>query len=104
MIEIVHSYDFRPGIHEQAYAALAKKATAMMVAAPGFVEFRAHRNMIGSPHVKRTSLWENLYDWAALAQRPEFQALTAEFRSYVTNLNVEIWGPSPYVPHPIRPK
>jgi len=103
MIEIAFTYDFLPGFDEQAYAALAKKATAMLVAAPGFVEFRAHRNMVGSPHVRRTSVWNSLADWASLAQQPEFQALTAEFRSYVTNLKVEIWGPSPFVPKPIRP-
>jgi heme-degrading monooxygenase HmoA len=103
MIEIAFTYDFHPDIDEQAYAQLAKKATAMMLSAPGFVEFRAHRNMVGTPHVRRTSVWESLSDWAALAQKPEFQALTAEFRAYVTNLNVEIWGPSPLVPKPIRP-
>lgn len=103
MIEVDYTYDFLPGIDEQAYATLARKATTMMVEAPGFVEFRAHRNMVGSPHVRRTSEWENLSDYAALAQKPEFQALNAEFRTYVTHLKVEIWGPSPYVPKPIRP-
>jgi quinol monooxygenase YgiN len=103
MIEVAFTYDFHPGIDEKAYAKLARKATKMMLSAPGFVEFRAHRNMTGSPHVRRTSVWKKMSDWAALAQKPEFQALTAEFRTYVTHLKVEIWGPSPYVPKPIRP-
>jgi heme-degrading monooxygenase HmoA len=103
MIEIVYTYDFLPGIDEQAYARLARKATNMMVSAQGFIEFSAHRNLVGSPHVRRTSVWESLNDWAVLAQDPDFQALTTEFRSFVTNLKVEFWGPSPYVPKPIRP-
>jgi hypothetical protein len=103
MIEVDYTYDFLPGIDEQAYATLARKATTMMVEAPGFVEFRANRNMVGSPHVKRTSVWNHFADYAALAQNVEFQALTAEFRTYVTHLKVVIWGPSPYVPKPIRP-
>ncbi len=103
MIEVAFTYDFHPGIDEVAYANLAKKATAMMKAAPGFIEFRAHRNMIGSPHVRRTSVWESLADWAALAQDPDFQKLTAEFRTYVNHLDVQLWGPSPLAPHPIRP-
>jgi heme-degrading monooxygenase HmoA len=104
MIEVVFTYDFHPGIDEQAYAKLAKRATAMMVTAPGFIEFRAHRNLVGSPHVRRTSVWESLAHWAALAQQQDFQKLTAEFRTYVTNLEVRLWGPSPLAPHPIRPQ
>ncbi|MCA9757360.1 MAG: antibiotic biosynthesis monooxygenase [Candidatus Eisenbacteria bacterium] len=102
MVEIAFTYDFVPGIDEDAYAKLAKKATAMMLSAPGFIEFRAHRSLVGTPHVRRTSVWESLAHWAALAQDPEFQELTAEFRMYVTNVEVQMWGPSPLVPHPIR--
>ncbi len=103
MIEVAFTYDFQSNINEEAYAKLAKKATAMMLSSKGFVEFRAHRNMVGSPHVRRTSIWTSLADWAALAQDPEFQKLTAEFRTYVNNLDVQIWGPSPITPGPIRP-
>ncbi len=103
MIEVAFTYDFLPNIDENAYAKLARRATAMMLKADGFVEFRAHRNMTGSPHVRRTSAWESLADWAKLTQNPEFQEITAEFRTYVTNLDVQIWGPSPFVPEPIRP-
>jgi heme-degrading monooxygenase HmoA len=103
MIEVSFTYDFHPGFDEEAYKQLAKKANTMMLAAPGFIEFRAHRNLIGSPHVRRTSVWQSLSHWAALAQQPEFQKLTAEFRVYVTNLDVQLWGPSPLVPRSIRP-
>lgn len=104
MIEVSFTYEFLPGINEKVYAKLARKATNMMLTAPGFIEFRAHRSLVGSPHVRRTSVWKDLKSWAALAQKKEFQALTAEFRTYVTNLEVRFWGPSPYVPKPIRPK
>jgi|SRR3990172_1147108 len=103
MIEVAFTYDFHPNIDEEAYAKLAKRATMMMLSSKGFIEFRAHRNITGSPHVRRTSVWESLADWAALAQNPEFQKLTAEFRTYVNNLDVQLWGPSPLVPEPIRP-
>jgi hypothetical protein len=53
-------------------------------------------------HVRRTPVRESLLHRAALARQPEFQALTAEFRSYVTNLDIDIWGPSPLVPEPLR--
>lgn len=103
MVEVVFTYDFHPSIDETAYASLAKRATAKMLSAKGFIEFHAHRNMIGSPHVRRTSVWATLGDWANFAQDPEFQSITEEFRKYVTNLDVQIWGPSPITPEPIRP-
>lgn len=103
MIEVAFTYDFLPDIDTKAYASLAKRATTLMISAKGFIEFRAHRNMIGSPHVRRTSVWESLAHWAAVAQTPAFQELTQEFRTFVTDLDVQIWGPSPLTPEPIRP-
>lgn len=104
MIEVAFTYDFLPNIDEKAYASLARRATAMMIAADGFIEFRAHRNLTGSPQVRRTSIWESLVHWALIAQTPEFQDITAEFRTFVTNLDVQLWGPSPVTPEPIQPK
>jgi hypothetical protein len=103
MIEVTYTYDFLSGIDESAYARLAKRANAMLLAAPGMIEFRAHRNMLGSPMVRRTSVWNSLSEWAALAESPEWQAITAEFRTFVTNLEVIIWGLSPLLPEPVRP-
>jgi heme-degrading monooxygenase HmoA len=102
MIEVAFTYDLAPGIDLKAYTNLARRATDMMKAAEGFIEFRAHRNLTGSPQVRRTSVWESLSHWATVAQTQEFQNMTAEFRMYVTNLDVQLWGPSPLVPEPIR--
>ena len=102
MIEVAFTYDFIPGIDEESYAKLGRRATQMMVESEGFMEFRAHRNLVGNPHVRRTSVWRSLDDWARLAQSSEFQEVTAEFRTYVINLEVQFWGPSPLVPDPIR--
>ena len=104
MIEVVYTYDFLPDIDEEAYAQTARKDTMMMVSTPGFIEFRAHRNLVGSPNVRRTSVWKSLTHWATLVQKPEFQKITSDFRTYVTNLEVQLWGPSPLVPRPIRPQ
>ena len=103
MIEVAFTYDFLPDIDEKAYTSLVRRATALMIAADGFVEFRAHRNLTGSPQVRRTSVWKSLLHWAAIAQTPEFQDITAEFRTFVTNLDVQLWGPSPLTPSPIKP-
>lgn len=102
MIEVTFTYDFHPNIDENAYRKIARRATAKMVNAVGFIELRANRNLIGSPHVKRTSVWETMTHWSAFNEDPEFQEISEEFRKYVTNMEVYIWGPSPYVPEPIR--
>lgn len=103
MVEVTFTYDFHLDFNEVGYIELVKRATGMMLMAEGFIEFRAHRNMLGSPHVRRTSVWESLAHWAEFAQTPEFQEVTAEFRQYVTNLDVQIWGPSPVTPETIKP-
>ena len=104
MIEVAFTYDFHPNIDEEAYRKVARKATAMMVSADGFVELRANRNLLGCPHVRRSSVWTSMTHWANFAEKPEFQNITHEIRKYVTNMEVNLWGPSPHVPVPIRPE
>jgi heme-degrading monooxygenase HmoA len=103
MIEVNFSYDFVPGMDQQAYGELTKKAIGMVLKAPGLVEFRANRNILGSPQVRSTSVWQTLADWARFSESAQWPELEAEFRSFTTNLKVEIWGPSPVVPEPLRP-
>ncbi|MCB0743028.1 MAG: antibiotic biosynthesis monooxygenase [Ignavibacteriales bacterium] len=103
MVEVAFTYDFHPDMDEEAYKRVARKATALMVSAEGFIEIKANRNMLGSPNVRRSSVWDSMENWAKLAETPEFQKVTQEFRKYVTNTNVNIWGASPYMPEPIKP-
>lgn len=103
MIEVNMTYDLLPDIDQQAYGEFVKKAIATVLRAPGFVEFRANRNVLGSPQVRSTSVWQSLADWARFTESAEWQALELEFRTFLTNLDVQIWGPSPLVSEPLRP-
>jgi len=103
MIETSVYYDFLPGIKQQAYAELAKKAIGQTLQAPGLVEFRANRNVLGSPQVRSTTVWQTLGDWAKFSESAAWQAMEAELRTFVTNYRTEIWGPSPVLPEPLRP-
>ncbi|MBE0572781.1 MAG: hypothetical protein IH618_14665 [Ignavibacteriaceae bacterium] len=103
MIEVAFTYDFIPNFDVVAYTKVARSATQIMLSSKGFIEFRANRNMMGSPNVRRTSVWQRLSDYAEMAQSPEFQKITQDFRKFVTNIDVQIWGPSPISPDPIRP-
>ncbi len=66
MIEVEFTYDILNNIDEEAYARLARKATVMMLNSDGFIELRANRNLLGSPHVRRSlfgKVWNSMQDW-----------------------------------------
>ena len=103
MIEVNLSYDLLQGIDQKAYGEWALKAVGAVLKSPGLIEFRANRNILGSPQVRSTSLWRSLADWANYNETDEWRQLETEFRGFITNLRVEIWGPSPVMPEPARP-
>jgi len=102
-IEVNWTWDFLPGMDKKAYAEFTKKAVAGLMKAPGLIEFRANRNVLGSPQARATSVWRSLTDWANYGGTKEWQEMEAELRTFVTNIHVEIWGPTPLVPKPVRP-
>ncbi len=104
MIEVNLSYDLLPNIDPKAYSEWAKKTVGRLLQAPGLVEFSANRNMLGDPQVRSTSVWKSLADWANYNESDEWRTLEEEARGFVTNIKVEIWGPSPIVPEPMRPR
>ena len=103
MIESNMVYDLLPGIDQKAYQEMAKKAVELVLQSPGLVEFRANRNVLGSPQVRATSVWQTLADWAKFYESSGWQELETEMRTFVTNLRFELWGPSPVIPEPLRP-
>ena len=103
MIEVNTTWEFLPNIDQQAYGESAGKTVGTMLKATGLVEFRAHRNILGTPQVRSTSVWKTLSDWAAYTDSDEWRTLEAEVRTFVTNIRIEIWGPSPVLPEPVRP-
>jgi hypothetical protein len=103
MIEVNKTYDLLPGIDQQAYLKYGKRAFATMLEAPGLVEIRVYRSLLGSPQVRLTLEWHTLADWARFAESPKRQRLDSELIKFASNIGVELWGPSPTVPEPLRP-
>ncbi len=103
MIEVNKTYDLLPGIDQQAYLEYGKRAFATMLKAPGLVEIRVYRSLLGSPQVRLTLVWHTLADWANFAESPERQGLDSELLKFASNIGIELWGPSPAVPEPLRP-
>ena len=66
MIEVDKTYDFLPGIDLQAYIKNSKKWVETMLRAPGLIELRSQRNVLGSPSVRLVLIWKTLADWARL--------------------------------------
>jgi len=103
MIEVNKTYDLLPGIDQQAYLEYARSAFATMLKAPGLVEIRVYRSLLGSPQVRLTLVWETLADWAKFAESPERQKLDSGLLKFAANIGVDLWGPSATVPEPLRP-
>ncbi len=103
MIEINIFFTLLPGKEQRAYEELAKAVVAMALEAPGIIEVRGNRNMLGTPQVRFTTVWESLVDWARFNESREWQDAWAEMNPYLTDVVLEIWGPSPIVPEPMRP-
>jgi hypothetical protein len=97
MIEVNKTYEFWPGIDQQAYGKNAKKWIETMLQVPGLVELRSQRNILGSPSVRLTLVWKTLADWAKFAESAERWAIDAELGNHATNMRIEIWEPSPVV-------
>lgn len=102
-IEVCSRYDFLPGMDLKAYLEFAKNAQATFMKAPGLIEFRVNWNVLGSPRVRVTTVWRSLSDWAKFAQSKEWAAVGTQLGKFVTNFHIEIWGPSPLTPKPLRP-
>lgn len=103
MIEVSFRYDMLPGVNMKTYGEWARKAVATILQQPGVVEFRASRSLLGSPQVRTSTVFQSAADWERFA-KGSWLPLEDEFRSFVTNLRVELWGPSPHFPDPLHPK
>lgn len=87
------------------YQDWAKRAISLVVESPGIIEVRDNCNVLVSPYVCATSVWKTLVDWANFVQSDEWVKLAEELQnSFADNVNVEIWGASPVIPEPLRPK
>jgi len=103
MIEANLSYDLLPNVDVRAYGEWVRKAVGVMAKQPGMTEFRANRNVLGSPQIRATSMWRSLEDWAKFSEGAAWQSMEAELRGFASNVKAELWGPSPVMPEPVHP-
>jgi quinol monooxygenase YgiN len=102
MVLAIMKWDIHPDKAE-AYLKWTEGAIRRTLAAPGVVEFRAYRPVTGSYEVAVTYEFADLAAWAAWDSNEDVQKVLTEVHTLALNVTIELWGPSPVVPAPIRP-
>ena len=102
MVIYVMKWDIHPDKAE-AYLNWTKSAIQRTLAVPGVVEFRAYRPASGTSQVVVTYEFADMAAWAAWQAHEDVQKVLDELHTLATNVSLELWGPSPVVPAPIRP-
>lgn len=103
MVLYIMKWDIHPDKGE-AYLAWTKSAIQRTLAVPGVVEFRAYRSATGTSQAVVTYEFDDMAAWAAWQSNEDTQKVLDELHTLATNVSRELWGPSPVVPAPIRPK
>jgi len=105
MIEVHLAYDLVPGVDEAVYFNWIKQAIVPALKSEGIVEIRAHRNIKESPAVLVTGVWKSMDDWTNFSQSESWNSLVNTLQSsFATNVRIEVWGPSPFLPEPLHPR
>jgi hypothetical protein len=104
MVLFVMKWDIHPDKADE-YAKWTQTAIQRTFAAGGskVVEFRGYRPSTGDSQVAITYEFSNMVDWANWQEDEESQNVLSELHKVAMNVKLELWGPSPIVPEPIRP-
>jgi heme-degrading monooxygenase HmoA len=101
MVIYAVKWDIRPEKAE-AYSEWAQSAVSRLLAVPGVVEFRAYRPVTGCHQVVVTYEFTDMQAWASWRDNEATQKVFDEGSECMTNMSLELWGPSPIIPEPIR--
>ena len=102
MVLFINKWDIHPD-KTDAYLKWTEGAIQRTLSVPGVVEFRAYRPASGSAQVVVTYEFADMEAWAAWQSSDEVQTVLDELHTLALNVTLEVWGPSPVVPDPIRP-
>jgi quinol monooxygenase YgiN len=102
MVLYVYRYTIHPDKVE-TYLKWTEGAIKRVLAVPGVIELRAYRAATGPGQIALTYEFADMAAWAAWYSHADVQKVIAELYSLAVDISVELWGPSPVVPAPIRP-
>ena len=95
-------WNIRPEKMEE-YLAWNQGAIGRALNVPGVVEFRAYRPATGTSEVVITFEFADMATWVAWHTNEVVQTVLDEVHALASDVTLELWGPSPVVPEPIRP-
>ena len=56
---------------------------------------------MGNPQIKTSIYWKEATHWANFAKSDEWRALEKELRELVSDIKIELWGPSRLLSEPV---
>ena len=104
MLLYIMKYDILPDKARDYFKWASESAIPRIMEIPGLVEFCGYRPASGSHQIAATYQFKDMASWAAWVDSPDYTKIMEEFRPMATNVSAEIWGPSPVVPEPLRPR
>ena len=93
-----------PNQKVKEYTEWAKGTIPKVLEAPGLVEFRAYRAGAASRHVLVIFEIESKEAFSKFWEFLQKEKLLDEVYANTVDAVSELWGPSPLVPEPLRPK
>jgi quinol monooxygenase YgiN len=102
MVLSVVKYNIHPDKAE-AFQAWVPRTIPQILALTGVVEFRAYRPASGSWQIVTTTEFIDMAACASAISGDVWQQINNELHTLALDITVEIWGPSPVVPQPLRP-
>lgn len=88
----------------EAYETWSREVIPRILAVPGIIEFRGYRPVTGASQAVVTLEFPDLGAWTAWYMDEDVQTMFNALRLLATNVTTELWGPSPLVSQPIRPR
>ena len=101
MVLYVLRWDINPSRADE-YEKWAEFAIGQTVRVPGVLEFRAYRPVAGKSQVVVTYDFTDFDSWEAWFNNRVIQEIFDQLFNLATNVQRELWEPSPIAPEPVR--
>jgi antibiotic biosynthesis monooxygenase (ABM) superfamily enzyme len=104
MLRYIVRWDIIPTQEPESYIHWIEAALRRTLAVPGVRELSAYRPVAGQSQVVVSFAFTNFESWSAWFNHDDVQAVFGELFGLVSNVQRELWEPSPILPNPITPK
>jgi hypothetical protein len=103
MVILLTQYNIRPDKATE-FTTFVQSALPILVGAPAIVELQAYRNLTGENQVTALYYFDDLAGYATWRSDAAVSQLFADVWQYTENMRIELLGPSPFLPQPLRPQ